>query len=429
MALPITQGFIFRAKLLALAMFCGLFIGGSLLGLTVLVLVISSNIFAPNPLLVSVAAFWVIGAAGCLFSVLTIVAVNGLITILVPRSRVHGVVATVKTLMLAALMLSIPSVLALPAQAGAIAAHSRTLYFVPPAWFLGIERLVFGGADAYTATLGRIGIAVFSGVALTAAGSYLVLYRRFDRVMLKTVEVARRRSRWRGTITDFTLATLRRSSLHQGVLIAVSALGVTLAFNRGNGQSQTYAVLGAVWLLMFFIGFATRAAIALPIDQRANWVFRMTESDATRPAQLGAVTRLMRQTTVLFPLILIAPLEWRLFGPRAVFALAMNAVCGLLWVEVLLRGWRRIPFTSSYVPGKQFIAQTVVVGIGTLVLGVTIVGAMALGAVRSVTFFVLMSGVLGTIAYLFRRTRLKFWNHGALEFDDEMPSPVELGLH
>ena len=122
-------------------------------------------------------------------------------------------------------MLAIPFVLALPAQARAIAAHSRTMYFVPPAWFLGIERLVFGGADAYTSTLGRIGLAVFSGVALAATGSYLVLYRRFDRVMLKTVEVARRRSRWRGTITDFTLATLRRSSLHQGVLIAVSALG------------------------------------------------------------------------------------------------------------------------------------------------------------------------------------------------------------
>jgi hypothetical protein len=137
----------------------------------------------------------------------------------------------------------------------------------------------------------------------------------------------------------------------------------------------------------------------------------------------------MRQTTVVFPLMLIAPLEWTLFGPRALFALAMNAVCGLLWVEVLLRGWRRIPFTSSYVPGKQFIAQTVVVGVGTLVLGVTIVGALAVGAARSVTFFVIASAVLGSITFLFRRTRLTLWNRGALEFDDQVPSPTELGLH
>jgi hypothetical protein len=429
MALPITQGFIFRAKLLALAIFCGLFIGGSLLGLTVLVLAISATRFAPNILPVSVLAYWVVGAAACLFSVLAVVALNGVLTILVPRSRVHGVVAVVKSAMLAALMLAIPFVLALPAQGKAFAAHSRTLFVVPPAWFLGIERLVFGGADAYMATLGRIGIGASLLVAAIATSTYLVLYRRFDRVMLKTVEVARRRSRWRGTITDFTLATLRRSSLHQGVLIAVSALGVALAINRINGQIATYAILGAVWPLMFFIGLATRAAIALPIDQRANWVFRMTESDATRATQLRAVTRLMRQTTVVVPLILIAPLEWSLFGRSAALSLAMNAVCGLLWVEVLLRGWRRIPFTSSYMPGKQFIAQTAVVGVGTLVLGITIVGAMALGAVRSLTFLAITSGILGTITFLMRRTRLNLWNHGALEFDDKLPSALELNLY
>ncbi len=429
MALPITQAFIFRAKLLALALFCGLFIAGSLLGLTVLVLVISASRYAPNPLPISVLAYWAAGAAACLFSVLVIVAINGLLTVLVPRSRVHGVTAMVKSALLAALMLSIPLVLALPAQAAKFAAHARGLYFVPPAWFLGIERLVFGGADPYTATLGRIGLTASVLVAAIAAGSYLILYRRFDRVMLKTVEVARRRSRWRGTITDFTLATLRRSALHQGVLVAISALGLTLALNRVAGQSATYAVLGAVWLLMFFIGFATRSAIALPIERRANWVFRMTESDATRASQLAAVTRLMRQTTVICPLVLMAPLEWRLFGPRAVMALAMNGVCGLLWVEVLLRGWRRIPFTSSYIPGKQFIAQTTVVGIGTLLLGVTIVGAMALGAARSVAFFVIMSAVLGAITYLLRRTRLNLWNHGALEFDDKLPSALELDLY
>ena len=41
----------------------------------------------------------------------------------------------------------------------------------------------------------------------------------------------------------------------------------------------------------------------------------------------------------------------------------MNAVCGLLWVEVLLRAGGALPFTSSYMPGKQFIAQTVVVSV------------------------------------------------------------------
>jgi hypothetical protein len=96
---------------------------------------------------------------------------------------------------------------------------------------------------------------------------------------------------------------------------------------------------------------------------------------------------------------------------------------------VLLRGWRRLPFTSSYMPGKQFIAQTAVVGVGTLALGVTLVGAVALGAARSATFFTVMSTILGTITWLMRRTRLNLWNHGALEFDDKLPSALELNLY
>jgi hypothetical protein len=80
-------------------------------------------------------------------------------------------------------------------------------------------------------------------------------------------------------------------------------------------------------------------------------------------------------------------------------------------------------------PGKQFIAQTVVVGVGTLLLGVTIVGALALGAARSMIFCAIASGLLGTITYLMRCTRLKLWNQGALEFDDELPSALELNLY
>ena len=54
---------------------------------------------------------------------------------------------------------------------------------------------------------------------------------------------------------------------------------------------------------------------------------------------------------------------------------------------------------------------------------------LASGATRSWTFFVIMSGILGTITYLFRRTRLNLWRYGSLEFDDKMPSALELNLH
>jgi len=246
-------------------------------------------------------------------------------------------------------------------------------------------------------------------------------------------------SPWRSAVADFTHATLRRSALHQGVLLGLTACGFALALNRlvdphviawlkrmdTPSFSVVIAVMGAPWLLMFAAGLATRASIALPIEQRANWIFRMTERETTRVDQLRAVVCLMRQLTVGLPLVLVAPLEWALFGPRAVFALAANAACALLWVEVLLRGWRRIPFTCSYMPGKQTAAQATVVGIGLLVIGVTLCGALAVGAARSPLFGVIVVTVFGAITYAFARARLSLWSYAPLEFDDALPSAVE----
>ena len=448
MPLPVRQPFVFGTKLLALFLFIGLFTTTSLVAVTPLTFIIGFSRHALYPLLVSLLAFWLVGASACAFVVVAVVALNGLLSMCLPKSRVHGAAAAMRSAMLAGLMLVLPLVLALPADADRLTAHSRLMYLAPPAWFLGIERVVFGGADDYLRTLARIGVVAFAAAAAISVVSYALLYARFDRVMMRSLQVSRRlialrtisaKLDMRAAISAFTHATLRRSALHQGVLIGLSACGVSLGLNRimdaeviawlrrldAPKFDVMVAIMGTPWLLMFGIGLATRAAIALPIEQRANWIFRMTESEATRSDQLRAVTRLMRQMTVGVPLVLMAPLEWALFGPRAVFALGMNAVCGLLWIEVLLRDWRRIPFTCSYIPGKQIVAQTTTVGVGVLVLGVTVAGALAVSSARSVVFFAVMGSILTALTLWLRSWRLAGWQSMPLEFDDKMPSAFE----
>jgi hypothetical protein len=446
--LPVTRAFIFGTKLLALAIFNGIFIGASLIAVTPLVGMISSSRHAPYLPPVSLIAYWIVGTTSSVFSVLAVVAVIGLLTAVLPRSRVHGVTAAIRSTMLVVLMLAMPFVFALPADADRLAAHARVMYLLPPAWFLGVERLVFGGADAYTTRLGQIGLAAFCAAAGVSLAGYLLLYARFDRVMLRSMRVAGRRlvfrvlfgrNPWRAAVLDFTHATLRRSSLHQGVLLGVTACGVALALNRLADNDVVawlrtldtarfdvvLAIMGAPWLLMLATGMATRAALALPIEQRANWVFRMTENESTRVDQLRAVTRIMRQTTVGLTLVLMAPFEFALFGPRAIFALATNAACALLWVEVLLHGWRRIPFTCSYMPGKLSAAQATVIGIGLLIGPPTLCGALAVGSARSPIFGVVVVAILGVLTAVFARARIALWNCTPLEFDDKLPSAVE----
>src|SRR3954471_9263025 len=74
--LPITRAFVFGAKLLALAIFCGLFIGASEIAVTPLVAMISARRYAPYPPPVSVAAYWIVATIACAFSALIVIAVN-----------------------------------------------------------------------------------------------------------------------------------------------------------------------------------------------------------------------------------------------------------------------------------------------------------------------------------------------------------------
>jgi hypothetical protein len=248
----------------------------------------------------------------------------------------------------------------------------------------------------------------------------------------------------RAAVRDFTAATLRRSALHQGVVVGMSACGVALAFNsllgngvftwlRGNGAPR--GILSTVaWIpipLIIVLGFAARSSLALPIEPKANWVFRMTERDDTRADQLYAAERMLTLFAALIPVALTLPIQWMAAGPRALLASAMTAVFGLLCVETLLRDWRRIPFTCSYMPGKHSVAHATLAAVLLYLVPGAIGSALEMGALRqpSPVAAVVMVAVLSAVAFALRRWRRGQWRDFPLVFDDELPSDVQiLGL-
>jgi uncharacterized membrane protein YedE/YeeE len=104
----------------------------------------------------------------------------------------------------------------------------------------------------------------------------------------------------------------------------------------------------------------------------------------------------------------------------------------LLWAEVLLHDWRRIPFACSYLPGKHTVAQAVIVGLGIFLIFGTIIGAMEFGTLRSPrpTAGVVVAVILLAATALLRRRRRRLWSETPLMFADELPSDVQiLALH
>ena len=450
MPLPIGRGLVFGAKLLALALFAGVFTVTSHVALTPLVMLISGGPWSTAARPLGILVYWIVSVPASAFALLAVVAMNGAITVCLPGRHVHAATAAMRSAMLGALMLALSFVMALPTQSVRLAQHSRLMFLAPPAWFMGVARILLGYDDPYFFALARAAAVAFVSVADIALGSYVILYRRFDRVMLHALEGSRRDSgrrrhvtnRARAAVRDFTAATLRRSALHQGVLVGLSACGVALAVNSllsngvctwrlGDGAPPSGILSTVAWIplpLIIVLGLAARSSLALPIEPKANWVFRMTERDDTRADQLHTAERMLTLFAALIPVALTLPIQWTVAGPRALLASAMTGVFGLLCVETLLRDWRRIPFTCSYMPGKHSVQQSTLAAVFLYLVPGAIGGALEMGALRqpSPAPGVVIVAVLSAVAFALRRWRRAKWRDFPLVFDDELPADVQV---
>ena len=353
--------------------------------------------------------------------------------------------------MLCALVLCLPLVGRLPTIAPLLAAGSPSLYLAPPVWFLAVEELLLGHASPYFMRLALMAAAAFLVSLMVTVGSYLFLYTRFDRVMLRpgSTQAGSRGRRMRrigssdgrrsqaAAIRAFTRLTLQRSSLHQGVFIAIAACGAGLVLNsviglqamprlrRSYHDELAAALTWAPFTLMSAMTVAVRAALVLPIEPRANWVFRMTEHEAARVEQIDAVVGAMVTLGVIVPLAILFPAQWMVFGARAIAGSVIAGLAGLILVEIEMREWRRIPFTCSYMPGKRFVGLTALAGFAAFVVFASI-GSLLCYASRShpIGGLVVMS-LLAAVAWLARRRRNRLMRYTPLLFEDILPNEVE----
>ena len=130
---------------------------------------------------------------------------------------------------------------------------------------------------------------------------------------------------------------------------------------------------------------------------------------------------------------MVGQLEWNrsaispdVFGPPAIMTLAVTMVCGLLVVELFLRGWRRIPFTCSYLPGKRAVAHTAVAAFVGFTMFAAIGGALAHTSMRAPRTGAVIVGALSAVVIVLRRIRLTRWSREPLMFDDQLPDEIQI---
>jgi hypothetical protein len=414
-----------------------------------LILVTMIGSMKSGTFLAAAGAFAIASLLASLFAAFAVIAVHGLLVTLVPRSRLVAFSGAVRSLLIGVLVLSLPFIGRLPASAPAFASNAWWLHWAPPAWFVGLERWLIG--DAARRSLGVEALAATGLVLVISVVSYVVIYRRFDRVTLTMSHAgsARPSRRWssrhradgrgdvRAAVREFVWITVRRSLLHQGLVVGLLAAAGGFVANSllsarawhvpAGQQAQHTLVATLTWAqaaLMFLAAPAVRLALSVPIELRANWVFRVTEDVRTQTEAISAGVRTVLRLAVALPIALLFPLHWRVLGSSAVPLAALAALIGWLYVELVMSGWRRIPFACTYVPGKGFVPHMFVKGVAGFILFTWICGNVLHFSVvfpRAAPIFMALAG-LPALALCLRRVRRP--PVLGLTFEDEIPADV-----
>lgn len=273
--------------------------------------------------------------------------------------------------------------------------NQKLLTWLPSYWFFGMLQQS-DGSSLFSASGA---MAVFArrawmGLGLSVVGAisaYAICYFRTLRKVAEQPDILPASAglhwlpRFGGAlptaVTQFSLRTFARSRKHR--LTLAFYLGIAFAFilfiardptaqpkaSEGGWHQPNGPMIFATLVAMLAVVAGMRIAFAMPLDLRANWVFRIM------PLRGGIeylkATRRSLYALSLAPAWLASAVVVFLLWPwkPAAEHLAVLGLAGLLVAEARLLSFRKIPFTCSYLPGRANLAVYLVAG---LVLGLSL---------------------------------------------------------
>jgi hypothetical protein len=454
--LPIKTRDLFLAKFTTLIAFMGIFITGlNTLPSIVLPAVMVGRYYTGGPQFPVLFLSMSLAACFCFF---TLVALQGMLLNVTPPRLFPAVSLFVQGSLLIVLICVLPFVISIPSLYKYMDQRPWFALWLPPVWFLGLDQALLGNREPFVAGLARRALVSVAAAALGAVLVYLWSYRRQKVRLLETPVAARHElvwlRRWRARWIDrclpappeqavfgFTAATLARSRTHRMVLTGFVALAVALIvesfvslfFNsefRGF-RVRTFALeeatVAAPLALSLFVLAGLRYLFRLPVELGANWVFRVHET-GNRELLLRGVDRFVFCFGVVPVALLTTPLELRIFGLIAGTAIALLALIASLTVdELLLFGFERIPFTSSYLPGSRPPIETLCMYVAAVNAYVLILSGLIVVSVEEPSYYLIAFGLGLAVWARVRKQRLENWQVGALEYE-ELADPAVQAL-
>jgi hypothetical protein len=446
--LPITRRRIFAAKIIALTMFAGVLVLSLSLFSAIAFPMFTHQRWAEGSVFARILAHGVAAGVSGGVGFGLVLAVQGLGSMWAPRRWLPRLSVIVPSTVITAVILVFPFVLQLPARRMWVASEPTALTFFPPAWFAGLERVLLGIANLYWERLAWVGLLGTTAVLAAGILSYIWLYRRFERLVLpapRDTQIGQGPARLtlpHMGVWQFSRATLLRNRLPLLLFLVFSAIGVglvtwsllagflhpTFRWDEPPPPPLLSAVVGLPLVLMLTGLTGLRTSFLLPVQSRANWIFRMTDSPLTRARHLAAVDHACLRLVLIPAMAIAVPLQLWVIGIDAWRTAVLALLAGLAMVELMLIDWRRVPFTCTWIPGRLPLVLTLVGAGGIYIFVTSFLSLFFQLALFSLPAFLFLAGILLMVTAIARHRRQQSWASQPLQFEDEPFQLQTLGL-
>jgi CubicO group peptidase (beta-lactamase class C family) len=331
-----------------------------------------------------------------------------------------------------------------------IGSIGRVIQWLPSYWFLALYQQLNGSMHPALGPLAQRAWMGLAGVVCGAAVVYTLSYWRTLRKIVEEPDImpGSLRLRWlpgfgsqpQTAIGQFALRTLGRSRQHR--LIVGFYLGIGLAFSslllNGSGagvnnpwREKSMLLWAASIMMMVLAAVGTRVAFTLPLDLRANWIFRVigVRGGSGTTTAVRRALLLLSVAPVWLGTALVCLTLWP--GRQNAAHLVVLGLLGMMLADICLLRFQKIPFTCSYLPGKSRVHMVFLGALGVLLVGSdgTMLERHLLRQTGS------MAAMLALLAVAFIAVRwtalaLAKSEEQELRFEEETPAAVQgLGLH
>ena len=327
-------------------------------------------------------------------------------------------------------------------------ARQPWISWIPSYWFVGLYQQLSGSLHpalepfAWRAWIGLL-VAVCT-TAVVYAGSYRRTLRKIVEEPdispgVKNVWLPRFGGPFETAIAQFSIRSVFRSRQHRMIFAFYLGVGLAFAMLFMNAPRElsgptagkpldpwhepTVPMLAATIAMMGFCVVGARVVFSLPLDLRANWIFRVMPFRAG-PQCLRARRRALFALSVAPAWAISATLLFALWPWRpAALHLAALACFGIILAELSFSGVQKIPFTCSYLPGRSHIHITFLFWIYMLLTGIIGAAIGELQALERPAVFGSVLAVLGTCALiaLLRNNWQARPSQAELRFEEEPP--------